>query len=53
MQHPLVVKFSNRVIVEPGGISRLVGVVSEPKIVNVSMKQLLEFEELHDLSFFL
>jgi len=44
----LVVKFSNRVIVELGGISRLVRLVSDPKIVQVSIKLLVEFEELHD-----
>ncbi|MEB9561116.1 hypothetical protein [Bacillus thuringiensis] len=44
----LVVKFSNRVIVELGGISRLVRLVSDPKIVKVSIKLLVEFEELHD-----
>ncbi|MGM2754059.1 hypothetical protein ACS2QP_21990 [Bacillus cereus group sp. Bce019] len=44
----LVVKFSNRVIVELDGISRLVGLVSDPNIVKVSIKQLVKFEELHD-----
>ncbi len=44
----LVVKFSNRVIVELGGISRLVRLVSDRKIVKVSIKLLVEFEELHD-----
>jgi len=44
----LVVKFSNRVIVELGGISRLVRLVSDPKIVQVSIKLLVEFEELHN-----
>ncbi|KZD85842.1 hypothetical protein B4155_1386 [Bacillus cereus] len=42
----LVVKFSNRVIVELGGISRLVRLVSNPKIVKVPIKLLVEFEEL-------
>ncbi len=44
----LVVKFSNRVIVELGGISRLVRLVSDSKIVKVPIKLLVEFEELHD-----
>lgn len=43
----LVVKFSNRVIVELNGISRLVGLVSDPNIVKVPIKLLVEFEELH------
>lgn len=44
----LVVKFSNRVIVELGGISSLVRLVSNPKIVKVPIKLLVEFEELHN-----
>lgn len=44
----LVVKFSNRVIVELGGVSRLVRLVSDPKIVKVSIKLLVKFEELHN-----